>query len=420
MARKERNTLIAGIFVIVCSMALVGVVIWLGGLSMHGETIYISAPVMAGDTGLQVGSKVKYGSLQKGKITAILEGVDSRNFLIEVRMTDAVTGLRSDALVETSVATLVGGSADLVILSPGTPSAPPPTREHPIPLHIGPNPLIRDLQNQIGYREVERKEFQTILANLDTLSANLTQISAGLKDQLTVTGKPNMLSDAVDTMARLKDSIEAIRQELDPKNPQGMLAKTHSSLDDVNAMTGRLTSMVNVAAPYVEEATASAADAADRINGYTRDDLGVLLKSLRESSTQLLGIMQDFREVSSAAKQVVAFNKENIDEMLNNLTQVSVNLKAASREVRMNPWKLMGKPTISDIRSQNIQEAARAFAEGAAELDDAVRKLTVVSQMNGQPIPADDPQLQQIRQKIKESFGKFSRAEQALWDEMAK
>jgi len=123
--------------------------------------------------------------------------------------------------------------------------------------------------------------------------------------------------------------------------------------------------------------------------------------------------------VSEQTKEIVTVNRDNIDETLDNLTQVSVDLKSAAKEIRRNPWRLLYEPEEKELRSQNLYDAVRAFSNGAEQLDQAITKLRRLEQ-----IKSDDPAFQETTEKIhkglNEVFSKFSKAEEALWKELQK
>jgi ABC-type transporter Mla subunit MlaD len=163
----------------------------------------------------------------------------------------------------------------------------------------------------------------------------------------------------------------------------------------------------------------SVSGAARNIEAYTRKDLGEILASLREANTRILKIAGDFSTVSEQAKQIVATNRDNIDEAMDNLAAVSINLKAASEEIRRNPWRLLYNPDRKELRSQNLYAAVRSFSDGAAQLDQAIAKLHALKE-----VQSDTPEYAKARQDIlkslTETFDKFHKAEDGLWKELQK
>ena len=424
MAKKNRNELAAGLFVIACTAAIVGVIIWLGSIEFSRRSVYLTASLTSGDISIKKDSLVKLGAVEVGRVAEVIASDDWQTFTFRVVLERDVD-IRQDAVIEATPPVL-GDMGSLIVLDIGSMDAPPADKEHPSRLHVGSNPIIRDMKRELGYGEAERTAFQTALQAISKATGNLAEVSETLKEQLTSGNEPNMLGDLVQTVAWLRETVGTAREEinklkhqLDPENPQGLLAKTNRSLDNVGTITSEAAELVVNVRPKIELAAAGAAETVKTIETYSKVDLAELLKSVRASTSELLTVMENFREVSATAKEVVTLKRDNIDEMISNLTQVSVNLKATSREVRRHPWKLLNKPDKEHIRSQNVQNAAEAFAEGAGQLDDAVSRLKALALLAGKPIPADDPQLKQIRLKIKDSFERFTQAEQALWRELA-
>ena len=102
------------------------------------------------------------------------------------------------------------------------------------------------------------------------------------------------------------------------------------------------------------------------------------------------------------------------------MKSVSLNLNAAAKEIRRNPWRLLAKPSEKEERTQNIYDATRAFAEGAEQLDDALVRLKALRQARPDGVKTDDPELLKIRKHLKTTFEKFRKAEDSLWKEVAK
>lgn len=424
MAKKQRNELVAGLFVLVCVAALVGILVWLSGVQVGERVAYVAAPLSAGDTGIIAGSEVKIGPTRIGKVTAVEPSEDWTEFLYRVQL-EADVDLRSDALVESAIPTL-GGAGTLVVLQRGSPDAPAADREHPIPLHVGPNPLVRDIQRQLGFGDQERTEFQQTLHNINVLSTNLADVSASLAGELNAGADGTLLAETKATLGDLRQVAAGLREEsarlfaqLDPANPASAMGKIHASLDDVNAVTSQAAGMIATVRPDVERAVGNVARTTDRVDAMTAAEVPALLASLQTSSEDLVSIMHDLRGVSAGARDIMTVNRENIDEIIANMTRVSLELKAAAREIRAEPWRLMGKPDVEDVRTANIREAANAFAASATELDAAIQRLSAMADTQSGPLPADDPQLLQVRQRIRDSFGRFLQAEEALYSELA-
>jgi methyl-accepting chemotaxis protein len=176
--------------------------------------------------------------------------------------------------------------------------------------------------------------------------------------------------------------------------------------------------IIQDAKPKIGRTLTAVEDAAQQISQYARTDVADLLADLRAANTEILKITRDFSTVSEQTKQLMLVNRDNIDELIDNMVQVSDNLKATSKDVRRSPWRLLHQPDPKELHSQNIYDAARSFANGAEQLDQAVAKMTNLAKASPQGIPVDDPTLGKIREHLEQTFEKFGKAEQALWQEL--
>ncbi|KKL53552.1 hypothetical protein LCGC14_2274310, partial [marine sediment metagenome] len=111
----------------------------------------------------------------------------------------------------------------------------------------------------------------------------------------------------------------------------------------------------------------------------------------------------------------VVLNHAKIDETMTSLKAMALNLEAAAKEIRRNPWRLLARPDETQTASENIYDASRSFAEGAGELDDALIRLLALSKARPEGIRADDPELLKIRKHIEAAFEKFQKVEGELW-----
>jgi len=425
MARTKRNELTAGIFILVCAASIVAVAVWLAGIRFGGRFAYVTAPLAVGDVSVVEGSEVKLSAVVVGKVDQVSPSADWDRFTFRIRLTRRVD-LRSDAVIE-AVAPTLGGVGSLTVLHTGSAGSPAADEEHPARLSVGPNAMIRDLQRQLGYGDGERQTLQQAIADMGQSLSNIAAITDSLRQQLVMSDQPNMMKAATETMlalralaADLQRDLAELRAQLDPADRAGAMGKLHHTLDNAAAVSDNVAGMVATIRPGVEQTVAQAASTTERIDQYTRKDLAELLQTLRAGGNELLASITDLREMSATARRVIQVNDESITEMVDNLTQVSVNLKAASRDIRRHPWKLMGSPDASDVRSENIQNAAEAFAQGASQLDDAIRRLEALRELQDDGVASDDPELKLIRQKMRDSFENFTRVEKALWEQISK
>jgi ABC-type transporter Mla subunit MlaD len=198
-----------------------------------------------------------------------------------------------------------------------------------------------------------------------------------------------------------------------------VIARLKSASGDLSEMTSDLRPEMKPTQPgtiaaNVKTLTADFADTARTVKTYTENDMAALLGQLRQVNTEILAAARDFGSLVATGEQIVRLNRANIDEAIDNLMLLSANLKAASLEIRRNPWRLVYRPSKEDLEKENLYDAARAFSNGAEQLDQALTKLQALPE----DVRADDPSVQRIRRHLNNSFENFSQAEKALWQEL--
>ena len=451
MPRKKHSELTAGLFVVVGVVLVLGVVLWLGAadlLRTRGQLVSFYVPMSAGSIGIIKGAEVTLGDGRIGRIVEVHADPANARCLYRARLERSDIKIKRDA--KAMVVSAMVGQAKVVLVSIGT-AAETADEAHPVRLSGG---------------------LDQAMQHVSTLAENLKAASSRLRFELdpnqvaSLLAKVHGIALEITAAARsVKGVAGNLQAETSRDDPNGLVGKLHKSAGDVNTATGRLAhqrdpngkdtvvarvrraagnietetdpnaegslvatargtmseihGMVKDGRPKVDRTLASVAAAAEKIEAYTKKDIGEILANLRESNTKILKILSDFAVVSEQAKEIVTLNRDNIDETIDNLAQVSVNLKSAAKEIRRNPWRLLYEPDKKELRSQNLYDAVRAFVDGASQLDQSLAKLRLLRK-----IPSDDPAYQEAVQKVHkrllESFGKFTKAEEALWKELQK
>lgn len=394
MGRHSKSELAAGVFVLACVAGIMAVVIWLSGLHLGGHHAFLTAGTDAGDTSIRPDSSVRVGTVEVGKVDRVIPGPDWKTCMYRIRLTQDVV-LRQDARVLATAPTL-GGVGSLTVIDLGTPQSPAADESHPARLDVGPNPLVGNMLSELGYGPEQRQSFQQAITNIHLALEGVRGMTDVLHAQLSPGDSDSLLGEAKATVVAMRRAAQS-----------------------AEAATGETAEMIRAVRPGVESTVANVADSANILHEYTKGDVAVLLQNLRQASSSVLAATNDLRDVTGNAKDLVRLQRGNIEEIVANLSQVSDNLKATSREVRRRPWLLLAKSDNQDVRSRNIESAAQAFSDGARQLDTALESLKTLSAGTDKPIPADDPQLTLIRQRLDDTFERFTQAEQSLWKELA-
>lgn len=195
----------------------------------------------------------------------------------------------------------------------------------------------------------------------------------------------------------LADSVmETIKQEFNRDDPNSLLARIKYEVDRDNA-DSIVASLKSTLAQLEEDIHTLA--------GHIQRTLAKADFALETAESTL----KDLQRFSS---------DERIDRIINNIAEVSVNLKLTSREVRRAPWKLLYKPKRKEYRVQALVDSAGAFAAGAERLDSTALRLQELLAI------ADDKQIiyaDRVKSMVSEletSFEQFQKAEREFWEQL--
>ena len=447
MPRKKRSEFAAGLFVLVALAAAVGVVVWLGAADMlrparWKAVFYVNEA--SGSVRLEVGGVVQLNDDPVGKLTEVrFDPKVGRTFYVAQIDRDDVR-IRADGRAIAD-AGFIGG-ARLVVTSRGSADKPLADEKNPIELSPGGfagalaainqefdrsddasmmgkiHDILNGLTTAAGdvaaitgslRKETDPRHAETLLNKIHTGVEDLQAVTASIRREMTPDEKDSTLARVRKSADDLNRITADIRTQTDVKAEGSAVAKVHGSLDDMNQITAD-------ARPKIQQTLTAVNSAAGNIEGYTKKDFAEILATLRRTNTKVLKIATDFGEVSGQVKEMVTVNRDRIDEMIDNMTLVSADLKATAKDVRRAPWRLLHKPDKKEIDSQNIYDAARAFSSGAEQLDQAIIKLTGLAKAHPEGVAAKDPQFLKIREQIEKSFTEFTKVENAFWKELVR
>ncbi len=255
----------------------------------------------------------------------------------------------------------------------------------------------------------------------DTITKIQTQLS--LKDQ------KSLMTKIHGTMDRFSHIATRIDNQLDAENSQAMMARINAALDTLNESLSRIDEMVGTNSPIItstisslKDTAVSLKDTAGKINKSTPEILNSLQRLLTKAEKSIdtaRTALDNLKTITVDIKNMVRADRETIDNMVNNLNQVSINLKYVSREVRRAPWKLLYKPTKREMGIQGLIDSAGDFAAGAERLDNvSLRLKTVMMQAKNNTV--DSKQVQNILAELKTSFQHFKEVENKFWQQLDK
>lgn len=440
---KRRDTFALGITAIVVFALFFGAIIFIGQSNLFAEdtiTIHVRFPTDAAlPQELKTGSSIYYGMQHVGTVenVAFAEATNKHFVDVTAKLPTGI-GLRDDAKIFARGAILGGGGA-MVIKNRGINGQP-----------------VSDGDIIMG------GEAGSLDAALDALADEIDPDNpAGL---LTVIKSQIDPDNAASVIAKIHISLEHINSmthslsgEFDPANDKVLLAKLHHILDNINLVTGSLSAELST----TTDATtlAKVHHALDRLDGALEDvaaivsenkpaigrtlanvehasatldeeilaqianqlnpnDSASLISRITDAVDEVNLSLDNTTVITGKIKDIIVLNADRIAAMVANLKETSDHTKAAGKDIRRNPWRLLYRPTLEESRQLNTFDAARELADAATKLNDVMTQLKSVVESNPGAIQADNPTLTEIRDHLKATFEKFRDAEDALWKQL--
>jgi phospholipid/cholesterol/gamma-HCH transport system substrate-binding protein len=404
---RDRNALRAGIFILVSTALVIGVVIAIKGTEQIFEPkqeVVISFPLAADVGGLRRGDDLRIGGYKVGAVGNIelqeIEDPAKTHADVHVSLPRKYV-LRKDARV--MIQTTFTGQSWINVESLG--SAPPLAA---------------------GDRLAGRPAAFTSLVN--ALGQVGPELHGAVSDfRQTTIPKTNAAVDQVREMAKTyqeagqdaKLVVGKVKGKIDPLSDKtaAFLDRGAEMMVKVRDLFGDVTVDFRTAVANVREATQTIKEKLPGLLGNmdqavvklsnTIDSLDLTLKDAKVAVTDARGAMASIHDV-------IVNNRGKLDGIIDSLKTTSDNLKGASSEVRRSPWRLLYKPSDKEQANFKVITTAREFADGASELNEAAMALRDAARN-----PHTKPeQIDLLLKRLDQQFRNFKGVEGELWKDL--
>jgi phospholipid/cholesterol/gamma-HCH transport system substrate-binding protein len=305
----KRDQVFVGLFVIVATAVLIGMVFAISGAFGRTAKTYHAYFPFAG--GLEQGATVRYaGGPKVGRVEKL--AIDPKN----PAQIDVVFSVQTDLPVKTDSHTKIMsmsplGDNHLEILPGGAQTAlAPPGSLLPSDPYVDFNALtaqINDLAPQA----------KQLIQSLNDRATELKVTVDRVNDLLSAQNRANLSATLADTRGLIEDNRKQITstiQHLDAASQkvEPLLQDLHKTSDEANKALTHI----------------------DELLGENRADVRQAVAELRKSLTTLT-------DITSRIDQTLDVNSENIDELLDNFRRVSMNLKEFTDTIKKRPYTLI-------------------------------------------------------------------------------
>ena len=380
---QDRNALKAGTFIVVATVLTLAVIMAIKdfGRFTASASIRTARFKLADDLGgLRVGDEVRVGGFKVGSIKSIepldFDGKEEAVMVVRFTLPDQYV-LREGAVV--GVQSGLTGSSVLNVQSLGRGNAV----DASVALVGVSDPKTRVL-NSLG----ETQFAETVTAFKKTADT-ATETIATAKDKI------DPAYEKYATVAdRAGEAITGVRDVVRDGKPQ--IDQTLSNLSDA---TGTVKDNLPETMEQVKTLLA-------KVDGSV-DELQTSLGDVKAA-------LSNTKDLTASARSILAGNRSKLDATFASVKTTGDNLKAASAEIRRSPWRLLYKPGRGEMANLNLYDAARQFAEGANDMNDAATALRDALASK----EVDGKQLQALVDRLDKSFTGFRQVETALWDKV--
>jgi ABC-type transporter Mla subunit MlaD len=419
----SRNNVIAGLFVVAGMVGAIAISIAVSGVQKRlvpTKSYIVRFSIAQGAPGLKIGSPVKLGGQEVGRVTRIAfepaQGAPS-NVRVDIAVNSKIT-LHTDAWAFLELP-LLGSMGSINFSRVGGQTDPAHPEQAPAPVlaegqalqgAIAPPSFLA----QAGYGPEQAQELQAIFKDASALVDRARQIAERFDAQL----EPG-LADARKVLA----DLGAVSDDLNKRwggwadTAGNVITKADHAADTLNTALDDADKLVQEARqaladnrPVLDRTLANIDAAVERWKTETLDNLNAAL------ATGQRGV-DEFERLGKSLRLTVEQETPNLEKTLANLRLTADQLKLASIEVRRNPWRLLYSPKTKELESELFYDSARTYAAAVSDLRAASEALEALAK-GADAVAVNRETVDHITARLDEAFKRYQEAEQSLLKQM--
>ncbi len=445
--QQKQDAFKLGLTVIVAFALFFAGVIFIAGKSFEPrEPIVVRVAHDQDVPRIKTGAAIVCGPRQVGSVTGVRlveaparDASGPKDFLY-FEITGEVNsslGLRSDCTI-TIVGPLLGDNGQLRVVNRGTLSTGVSATE---PIYAEATGLFADLANITTEFDAQNPESllariktqlnpeipHSLVAKVHVSMTHVNAMTANLKRSVDP-AESNALINKVDSiLTHMNEITAALNAETTPGQEHTLVAKVHQGLDHVDQALLELIGTIADNREAIRNTVGGiehvVAELDQSVMPAIKAELDLaqtqsLLSQARAAITEINRTLRDVGIVADKARRIVTLSEPRVLIAIDNAKEASAHLKALSKDLRRAPWRLIHEPDEIESRQAHLFDAVREFTEASALLDESARRLDALREANRDGIPADDPLLVTIREKLGATLQRFDAAEKTLWEQL--
>jgi phospholipid/cholesterol/gamma-HCH transport system substrate-binding protein len=396
--RGSLREILVGLVVV---LTLVGLLALLGlagggpGFLSSRRTIDV---VFRDGQGIRVGCPVRVAGLDAGRVVDINLTEIEGTLWARVRIalpTALANKLRQDVKV-TIQSSLAGQSRVNVVSSGRSAVALVPGQV----VHGVESTFFDPVLEQVGLGPVERSHLSHTIAEVrqtvDAVGPRVRQI-LGTLQEATVG-----LRDSADT---IRPAIEATAGQIEElaRRVNANTPKVEAALTRLDALTHQADSLLAENRPNLQATVAGLRDLTATVNDLVAKDrpkVERLLDGLDGTRARADRVLYQADLIADQGVQIITRNRANLERTMANVRDATDWADKLVQKIFANPFVLSPfyKPSREDLRIEGAYDTALVFAQGAADLTDAVKTLdTLATRTND---AKQQQEIQQLQQRV--------------------
>ncbi|HMD54808.1 MAG TPA: MlaD family protein [Phycisphaerae bacterium] len=268
---------------------------------------------------------------------------------------------------------------------------------------------------------------------------NFTDLGTGpnLPDNYVLAGHASSFAGLFGTISELAPRVESIITQVQEKTVPlvnsdlakagPMIDSFHTAANNVSGLSQNVNDQVPDLMSKYNHVTDSAKYALDQIGDTVHTahtgavgDINEITATLKQKLPGLINLVQgDLQQVNSTftntthitaqGRQIVDQNVDRISDIMESLDGAASNLNIFSVEIRHSPWRLLYKPSDQEMANLNIYDSVREFDDAARQLQQAADALKATVQSQGNAV--DQQQVEALMKQLNDSFTKFQQVQ---------
>ncbi|MEM7628767.1 MAG: hypothetical protein AAF356_05015 [Planctomycetota bacterium] len=443
--RANRNNIVAGGFLLGALALFLFISLLLGnaGELARKTTDYTARfPLSIGVAGLDEGSAVTVGGLRVGGVKSVeivRPGDERATGEFAPGFIEVVFDMETDVAVYENapidlVVPLLGTLASLNLGTLGTPDVPDPQGDDAL-LARGEylrGRLAPGIIAQLGFGPEQTEQLIDTIASVQSASAQADLMLGELRETLAEV-RPDAGPSAQSLRAVLANaerfSENFVGEASWETDIDAAIARVRETADLVPGIARNADGAVADAREFIGEARGVVAENRSDIRGTIRNAES-LSRRLRFTTADRVDAILDeglltvsgYGDLADRVNVIVDREYPQVRASIANIRLATDQGRLFIQEFRAQPWRILQQPSREELEREPVYNAARAYATAVSDLRVASESLEAVVARRRS---ADDSRrddivdagtLNEMTQRVREAFGEYQEAEQALLD----